>query len=98
MNDHLHLILIYVIVHNLTFDHEDHSIIVATDALGEVNFSISGSAEAQSKFERGLALMHHMMYVQAEKEFTALADMEPNCAMAYWGVAMTWVRGFRNKS
>ena len=27
--------------------HEDHSILVATDALGEVNFTISGSAEAQ---------------------------------------------------
>jgi tetratricopeptide (TPR) repeat protein len=68
---------------------EDHSMTVATDALGKVSFPISGSPEAQSRFERALALMHHMMYVQAEKEFTALANLEPNLAMAHWGIAMT---------
>ena len=81
----------YVTVSIAQHDHskEDHSITVATDALGKVNFPISGSSEAQSRFERGLALMHHMMYVQAEKEFTALANLEPNLAMAHWGIAMT---------
>ncbi len=69
--------------------HEDAPITVGTDALGKVNFPISGSEAAQQHFEKGLALLHHMMYVQAEKEFSALADMEPGCAMAYWGIAMT---------
>ena len=55
----------------------------------EVNFSVSCSIEAQSQFDQGLALMHHMMYVQAEKEFALITAKEPNCAMAQWGIAMT---------
>ncbi|MBC8234490.1 hypothetical protein H8E77_33490 [bacterium] len=58
-------------------------------SLGQVNFPISGSTVAQSKFNRGLALLHHMMYAQAEKEFKALSELEPDCPMAYWGIAMT---------
>jgi tetratricopeptide (TPR) repeat protein len=30
-----------------------------------------------------------MMYAQAEKEFKAVAEIDPDCSMAYWGVAMT---------
>jgi tetratricopeptide (TPR) repeat protein len=30
-----------------------------------------------------------MMYAQAEKEFAAITEEDPGCAMAYWGVAMT---------
>lgn len=62
---------------------------VTMDALGKVDFPVSCSSEAQSRFERGLALLHHMMYGQAEKEFAAVAEMDPDCAMAHWGIAMT---------
>lgn len=58
-------------------------------ALGKVDFPISYGLETQSKFKRGLALLHHMMYAQAEKEFAALAEEYPDCAMAYWGIAMS---------
>ena len=58
--------------------------------VGKVDFPISCGAEAQSGFEYGLALLHHMMYGQAEKAFAAVAKMAPDCAMAHWGVAMTW--------
>jgi tetratricopeptide (TPR) repeat protein len=57
--------------------------------VGKVDFQISCSPDAQSRFNRSLALLHHMMYRQAEKEFTAIAGLDPDCAMAYWGVAMT---------
>jgi tetratricopeptide (TPR) repeat protein len=30
-----------------------------------------------------------MMYRLAEKEFGAVAELDPDCAMAYWGIAMT---------
>jgi hypothetical protein len=36
-----------------------------------------------------LALLHNMMYRQAEKEFRQIAKLDPVCAMAHWGVAMT---------
>ena len=57
--------------------------------IGKVEFSISCSPEAQAQFERGLALLHHMMYGQAEQTFAAITDMAPNCAMPHWGIAMS---------
>jgi tetratricopeptide (TPR) repeat protein len=60
--------------------------------LGKVDFPISCSSTAQTKFERGLALLHNMMYAQAEKEFASVTELEPDCAMAHWGVAMTHLR------
>ncbi len=56
---------------------------------GEVNFPISCNTEAQERFETGLAHLHHMMYEQARPEFKAAAEADPNCAMAYWGIAMS---------
>lgn len=56
---------------------------------GDVDFSISCSEEAQKAFTNGLALLHHMMYEQAEAQFTEASKADPKCAMAHWGVAMT---------
>ncbi|NBB85070.1 MAG: hypothetical protein GVY12_02455 [Bacteroidetes bacterium] len=57
--------------------------------LGTVDFEPSCSSEVESNFERGLALLHHMMYEQAEGVFKAVADEDPSCAMVHWGRAMT---------
>jgi tetratricopeptide (TPR) repeat protein len=57
--------------------------------LGEVNFPVSCSPNVQAQFNKGLALLHNMMYLQSEKEFKAVARLDPDCAMAYWGIAMT---------
>lgn len=57
--------------------------------LGAVSFEISCSPEAQEEFERGVALLHHMMYVESRAQFEALAQAEPECGMAHWGIAMT---------
>jgi len=81
------LFLIYALSLGVTLGFaQQHS---TESSLGQVNFPISCSAAAQSKFNRGLALLHHMMYAQAEKEFKALSEFEPDCPMAYWGIAMT---------
>ena len=62
--------------------HADH-------ALGTVQFPVSCSPPARQQFEHALALLHHMTYALARKEFATLAEREPDCAMAHWGVAMT---------
>ncbi|MGH7647931.1 MAG: tetratricopeptide repeat protein, partial [Gemmatimonadaceae bacterium] len=56
---------------------------------GAVDFPISCSAPAQREFNRGVALLHNMTYVQARETFERVAAMEPGCAMAHWGIAMT---------
>jgi len=61
----------------------------ARSQYGEVDFSISCSGDAQVAFDTGLALLHHMMYEQAASHFNSAAEVDRNCAMAQWGVAMT---------
>jgi len=60
-------------------------------SLGTVEFPTSCDAAAQEYLERGLVLLHHMTYAQAEPEFQKAAAIDPECAIAYWGMAMTYV-------
>jgi tetratricopeptide (TPR) repeat protein len=59
------------------------------EALGTVDFPISCSQSAQAEFNRAAALLHHMTYPQAREAFEQVARMDPHCAMAHWGIAMT---------
>jgi tetratricopeptide (TPR) repeat protein len=61
----------------------------ADDALGRVDFPISCSKHAQVEFNRAVALLHHMTYLQAREAFERVATADPRCAMAHWGIAMT---------
>ncbi len=58
-------------------------------ALGTVEFSVSCSVPAQAAFNRAVTLLHHMTYPQARVAFELVAEIDPGCAMAYWGTAMT---------
>ena len=61
------------------------------DQLGTVQFPMSCSAEAVPLVERGVALLHHMTYHGARASFAAAAQTDPECAMSYWGQAMTYI-------
>lgn len=61
----------------------------AQGSLGVVEFETSCSEAVAADFNRGVALLHHMMYKQAEQMFTEIIEKDPECAMAYWGLAMT---------
>jgi len=56
---------------------------------GEINFPISCSAAAQMQFNRAVAMLHSFYFPETVKAFTALAQQEPSCAMAYWGIAIS---------
>src|SRR5205807_1209895 len=59
-------------------------------AAGKIEFPISSAAAVRPEFERGVALLHSFFYEEARRIFTAVAEKDPNCAMAQWGIAMTW--------
>ena len=61
----------------------------AIGKVGEVGFPISCSGEAHQQFTRAVALLHSFWYEEAVKAFTGVAEIDPSCAMAYWGVAMS---------
>jgi hypothetical protein len=62
------------------------------DGLGEVSFPVSCLAEVRKPFERGVALLDSFAYTAAEKQFAEVNKADPQCAMAHWGVAMTYYR------
>ncbi|MGC2109651.1 MAG: hypothetical protein WA655_09050 [Candidatus Korobacteraceae bacterium] len=62
----------------------------APETLGEVSFPISCKPAVQLQFNRGVALLHSFAYTAAENAFQEVADQDPKCAMAHWGIAMTY--------
>jgi tetratricopeptide (TPR) repeat protein len=56
--------------------------------LGRVHFETSCTPEAQEKFDRGLAMVHSFFYPNSVQAFTEAAAADPQCAIAYWGVAI----------
>jgi len=57
--------------------------------LGSVRFPIACGPKNQEAFTLGLKLLHSFEYEEAEKEFAAILRRQPDCVMAYWGVAMS---------
>lgn len=61
------------------------------EQLGTVRFEVSGAPDVQAHVVRGVKLLHHMMYPEADDEFAAAAKLDPDCALAWWGRAMTLI-------
>ncbi|MDH3620583.1 MAG: tetratricopeptide repeat protein [Gammaproteobacteria bacterium] len=59
--------------------------------VGDVSFPVGCNADAAPLVERGVALLHHMMYDEASFVFGMADDRDPDCALAYWGSAMTLI-------
>ena len=64
--------------------------IIKTD-VGQVNFPNSCNSEAAPLVERGVALLHHMMYAEAGFIFGLATKEDDSCALAYWGQAMVFI-------
>ena len=60
-----------------------------SEKLGVVNFKTSCTPKAQKQFNHAVAWLHSFEYEEAEKTFTEVAVADPQCGMAYWGVAMS---------
>ena len=61
----------------------------AGERIGQVSFPISCNPAVQKPFERGVALLHSFWYLESVKAFTAVTQADPDCAMGYWGIAMS---------
>ena len=57
--------------------------------MGRVRFPITTEKqEAQLFFSQGVAQLHGFWYFEAERSFRQAAMLDPDCAMAYWGMAV----------
>ncbi len=61
------------------------------EQLGTVNFPVSCNEMARQYAVKGLALLHHMTYVGAREAFSAATQADADCAMGYWGQAMSFI-------
>jgi len=57
--------------------------------MGRVRFPVTTSEqEAQLFFTQGVAQLHGFWYFEAERSFRQAAMLDPDCAMAYWGMTV----------
>src|SRR5215831_7825789 len=55
----------------------------------EVDFATSCKPEVQPAFKHAVWTLHSFWYLESVKEFTAVTEADPSCAMAWWGIAMS---------
>jgi hypothetical protein len=58
--------------------------------LGKVSFPVSCEPSVQPQFSSAVAMLHSFWYEKASDTFAAVAQKDPTCGMAYWGIAMTY--------
>lgn len=60
------------------------------EGIGKAHFPISSKVpEVQEWFDQGNALLQSFWYEEAERSFRWCLKLDPDCAMAYWGLART---------
>src|SRR5712675_2516499 len=57
--------------------------------LGQVHFETSCKPEAQKLFDRGMLYQHSFWYRASQKTFEEALKADPECAIAYWGIALS---------
>lgn len=71
-------------------EHDDHEHTPdSTVQLGEVDFPVSCTPEAQAAFSQGMARLHSFWFPPAIEAFTEATELDPSCGMGHWGVAMS---------
>jgi hypothetical protein len=57
--------------------------------LGKVHFATSCSPTAQRQFDTAMLYQHSFWYRSSQRAFEAALEDDPNCAIAYWGIALS---------
>jgi tetratricopeptide (TPR) repeat protein len=60
------------------------------EGMGDIDFpATTASEEAQAFINQGVAQLHGFWYFESERSFRQAAALDPDCAIAYWGMAMS---------
>ena len=68
---------------NAADEHAGHPV------LGTVHFPVTCTPGAQQAFDQAMKLQHSFWYKAAHDTFSDVLQRDPECAMAYWGLAMS---------
>lgn len=65
------------------------------DGIGHTHFAVTTTnSEVQEWFDQGNTLLHSFWFEEAERSFRWCLKLDPQCAMAYWGLAATSLNWF----
>jgi tetratricopeptide (TPR) repeat protein len=65
-----------------------------SEGVGRAHMETSCAPAVRARFDRALALLHNFWYARALTQFQEIQKADPECAMAYWGAAMTYNHPF----
>src|SRR3954452_17755632 len=57
--------------------------------LGTVHFPTTCNGVAQRRFDRAMRFQHSFWYRQSQEVFEDVLKADPDCAIAYWGIALS---------
>ena len=82
--------------HSAMARHEGHDrwSSASEEGLGRAHMETSCAPVVDSELDRALALLHNFWYARALERFNRITKNDPECAMAYWGAAMTYNHPF----
>ncbi len=76
--------------HGTAFDEGPRQKPWKMEGIGRTHFPITTSVpEVQEWFDQGNTLLHNFWWFEAERSFRWCLKLDPECAMAYWGLART---------
>ena len=61
----------------------------ADQQLGNVHFATSCNEVAQRRFDRAMRYQHSFWYRQSKELFETVLAADPDCGIAYWGIALS---------
>lgn len=65
------------------------------EGIGRTHFPITcKTPEVQEWFDQGNTLLHSFWFEEAERSFRWCLKLDPDCAMAYWGLSVTGLNWF----
>ena len=70
-------------------DHSQHNK-PAGSGVGTVSFETSCSPAVKDAFNHAVAELHSFWFPEARAGFEGVLKTDPNCAIAYWGIALTY--------
>lgn len=85
------VLAVAILAQNKQYQHPSSG---SDEGLGRVHMDISCAPSVAPEFDRALALLHNFWYVRALERFNKVIEQDRECAMAYWGAAMTYNHPF----
>ena len=75
--------------HGEAFDEGPRQAATLLPGMGNVHFPVTTKSEEAAKFfDQGVGQLHGFWYYEAERSFRQVLKLDPDCAMAYWGLTL----------